>query len=371
MALAFMALACGDSKKKQSENQAVKQEHFVIEGKIENGVGNIVLLGKIGLKDVKIVASDTADREGNFRLEGYAREKFVAILNFQDYKKIYLVVDTASQMKLAIPDLNYDDYVLEGSEESQEFRKLRNIEVRSGMALEGLRKEATGLEPDDARLERLRVRYADTLNKYQTEMVEGLGNTNSILTQLFFMYTQDDLEFNDSFKKVLYENCVASGLENEFVQRFMYSTRAEMATAVGNNAPEIALMDTNGQVVSLSSLRGKVVLIDFWASWCKPCRMENPNVVRMYKKYKDQGFEIFGVSLDNSAGPWKKAILADEIFWTHVSDLKGWQSSAAKLYAVESIPATFVIDREGKIAAKGLRGEKLEEKVAELLSNSH
>lgn len=202
-------------------------------------------------------------------------------------------------------------------------------------------------------------------------MVEGLKKTNSILTQLFFMYTQDNLEFDDAFKKQLYENCVASGSENEFVRRFIQSTQAEMSTAVGNTAPEITLLDTNGQVVSLSSFRGKVVLVDFWASWCKPCREENPNVVKMYQKYKDQGFEILGVSLDQADKPWKKAIVDDQILWTHVSDLKGWQSSAAKLYAVESIPATFLLDREGKIAAKGLRGEKLEQKVAELLSVTH
>ncbi len=134
----------------------------------------------------------------------------------------------------------------------------------------------------------------------------------------------------------------------------------------GQPAPDIALPGPDGQTYRLSSLRGKWVLIDFWASWCRPCRMENPNVVRLYQKYHPKGFEIFGVSLDYQREAWVQAIKQDNLTWTHVSDLKGWQSAAAQLYRINSIPSTVLVDPEGRIAAKGLRGPSLEAKLREI-----
>lgn len=138
--------------------------------------------------------------------------------------------------------------------------------------------------------------------------------------------------------------------------------------AVGDEVPEITLKDTEGKDLSLSSLRGKVVLIDFWASWCGPCRAENPNVVRVYGKYKDKGFTVFGVSLDQNREKWLSAIKSDGLAWSHVSDLKGWSSEGAKLYGVKSIPQTYLIDKEGKVIAKNLRGEMLELKLKEIFN---
>jgi peroxiredoxin len=138
---------------------------------------------------------------------------------------------------------------------------------------------------------------------------------------------------------------------------------------VGQPAPEISLPTPEGEIRSLSDLRGKVVLIDFWASWCRPCRMENPAVVAAYQKYKDKGFEILGVSLDRNKDQWINAIKKDGLDWHHVSDLQFWQSEAAKSYGVHSIPYTVLVDPKGKVIAERLRGAALDRKLAELLGN--
>ena len=130
---------------------------------------------------------------------------------------------------------------------------------------------------------------------------------------------------------------------------------------IGDEAPEIAMNNPKGKEMKLSDLRGSYVLIDFWASWCGPCRRENPNVVRAYEKYKDQGFEVFSVSLDSDASRWKKAIEQDQLSWpSHVSDLAGWRNAAAREYGISSIPHTMLIDRDGLILATHLRGSGVE-----------
>lgn len=144
---------------------------------------------------------------------------------------------------------------------------------------------------------------------------------------------------------------------------------AERLTAIGKPAPAFTQDDVNGKPLSLADLKGKVVLLDFWASWCSPCRAENPNMLKQYKIYKDKGFEILSVSLDSKKNDWIKAIEEDGLPWLHVSDLKGWNNAAGRLYGVRGVPACYLIDRDGKIIADNVRGEKLNEKLAEIFKN--
>jgi peroxiredoxin len=159
--------------------------------------------------------------------------------------------------------------------------------------------------------------------------------------------------------------------ESDHVKEFASSVNKMKVTAIGRPAPEIALPDTTGQVVTLSSMKGKYVLVDFWAKWCGPCRDENPHVVKAYNKYKDKGFTVFGVSLDRSRQDWIKAIHEDNLTWTHVSDLKFWQSEAAKTYNITSIPFSLLLDPDGVIIAKNLRGRALDNKLAEIFDKKN
>lgn len=151
---------------------------------------------------------------------------------------------------------------------------------------------------------------------------------------------------------------------------YLANLRKEIARSqkveVGADAPDFVMNNEDGKPVKLSDFKGKVLLVDFWASWCGPCRRENPHVVKIYEKYKDMGFEVLGVSLDKKKDPWLKAIAKDKLTWAHVSDLKGWKNEAAAMYGVRSIPHTVLLDKDGKIIAQKLRSGALERELKKI-----
>jgi len=181
-----------------------------------------------------------------------------------------------------------------------------------------------------------------------------------ILRNNYYDLDADKLEsYVNSFDPLLSETEIVKGLKDRVV--------VLKKVAIGQPAPDFSMNDSVGNPVSLSSKFGNYLLVDFWAAWCGPCRGENPNVVAAYQKYHDKGFDVFSVSLDNDRGKWLQATRDDNLTWTHVSDLKGWSNAAAKLYGVNAIPGNFLLDKEGIIIARNIRGQELQDKLAELL----
>ena len=203
----------------------------------------------------------------------------------------------------------------------------------------------------------------DVVNKVKA-MLPDMGTS---LVSLFALNFMPDIEKEFATYEAVAQRFEKENPNSPHAKALIGRIARIKGVSVGAPAPEIALNDTTGNPIPLSSLRGKYVLIDFWASWCGPCRAENPNVVRMYNKFKDKGFAIYSVSLDQAKANWTKAIRNDNLTWTHVSDLKFWQSAAAQQYGVQAIPATFLLDKDGKIIAKNLRGDALEQKLEEVL----
>ena len=216
------------------------------------------------------------------------------------------------------------------------------------------------------------------VQQYQT-MFNRESEKNNKKLQDLLLANKDDiavLMFLDNFPREKYaalHNEVVMALHEKYPdhqlvkEKYAVETSPATATSIGAIAPDLAFPDPDGNIRKLSDLRGKVVLLDFWASWCRPCRGENPHVVAMYQKYHDKGFEVFSVSLDRDKESWKRAIAADGLVWpNHVSDLKYWSSEAARTYGVSSIPSMFLLDQNGRIIAKNLRGEALSNALKQL-----
>ncbi len=358
--LLFLIVACSGEQK--------YNEKAPLKGVLTNSKNELVKLELMTPKEFKIVDSTHVADDGKLSFNYVPKEPGFYKISISTNNFMTFIYSPAENISFTADANNLAfTYNIEGSKESTRFKKLNDSLTKIYLS-------------NDTITQMLQA--AQAANNAQQYMVAQqkqmeLSNIHSTFIKRFIDEKPNSLSSYAAVQKLSPETDidyfvkVEEGLKKEMPNSELYlSFKAGIAEftklSPGAYAPEIMLNDPEGNPVKLSSLRGKVVLIDFWASWCKPCRAENPNVVKLYNQYKEKGFDIYGVSFDQTKDAWVRAIAQDGLIWNHVSDLKGWGSSVAPIYKINSIPSTFLIDKDGKIIAKGLRGEALAQKLAEL-----
>ena len=343
-----------------------------IEGKVNHPIDSeYVTLEEIGQSDVLTVDTLAVSEDSAFHYSLRDVQPGFYRINFYGKQYVNLVLNKENVQVTADGDSPDGLAKVEGSTDTDYFNAVNEI-------MQGMQSQINGMNADYMKARADNDTEAMTEIEKQYKQIEQ-ENTAKIKRKIeemgtsltaFYAVNYLDAEKEFAFLKELADKFQQELPDSRYTQQFVEQINALSRLAIGMTAPDIALPSPEGDTVRLSSLRGNYVMVDFWAAWCKPCRMENPNVVRLYEEYKDKGFEIYGVSLDRTKDAWVDAIAQDDLTWKHVSDLQYFNSEAASLYNINAIPATVLLDKEGKIIAKNLRGQALEDKLAEIFGGA-
>jgi peroxiredoxin len=293
----------------------------------------------------------TTIENGKFTIKGNLQEPSFIILIFADQPPAIPMFIDNSKIKITGDKNNLDNISITGSKTETEYQEYaKAVKPYEQMFVQGAEKDPTSV----AAVEKI---SNDFVKKYPSSFVDPIAIIR-------VLQTSQNQVVADNMYKTMSEDVKKTNLAKYVNQQL------ELAkiNPIGSEIADFSQTDTSGHKLKISSLRGKYVLIDFWASWCRPCRMENPNVVAAYNKYHQKNFTVLGVSLDQAKAAWLNAIHMDKLTWNHVSDLKGWSNEVATKFQITSIPQNILIDPKGIIIAKNLRGEALDKKLEEVFN---